>query len=247
MFEPFAKKAHPGSYAGLALKICSDVVTSHHGHIEVVNLPAGGSEFRVLLPRAAEVERSAPTRRMAAVSVTPAEGLRLRRVFVVDDDELFCRTMRRALKPHDVRTAASASEAEIALLDPSYSPDLIVCDLGLPGFHGDVLHTRVKAKRAELGDRFVFVTGGACGKKEADYVRASGCPTLLKPVDTKELLDALSKPVLTASVVPNEIATLQSSPPRPSSPEAPTEPPEGGPDLPSPAFSNPFGNGSKSH
>ena len=104
------------------------------------------------------------------------------RILIVDDDEMFARTMRRALRPHDVRLAGSAGEAEAFLLDDDYQPHLVVCDLGLPGFNGDVLHARVRARRPAVAERFVFVTGGACSKAEADYLRASGCPTHLKPV-----------------------------------------------------------------
>ena len=45
--------------------------------------------------------------------------------------------MRRALKPHVVRTAAAASEAEVELLDRHYTPDLVLCDIFLPGRTGD--------------------------------------------------------------------------------------------------------------
>jgi two-component system, cell cycle sensor histidine kinase and response regulator CckA len=210
IFDPFTSGKRKSSYAGLSLKICSDVVTSHHGHIEVVNVEDGGASFRVLLPRVVEPERSAKVLSDAPTGKPPAQ---IRKVLVVDDDELFARTMRRGLKPHDVRIAASASEAEIALLDAAYAPHLVVCDIGLPGFGGDTLHARVKAKRPDIAARFVFVTGGACSKSEADYVRSSGCPTLLKPIDTKELLEALGVPTLPVSVVPADLVTLQSDPP----------------------------------
>src|SRR5262249_10870917 len=48
MFQPFFPKRR-GRMGGLGLKICSDVVTAHHGHIEIVNLNEGGTSFRVLL------------------------------------------------------------------------------------------------------------------------------------------------------------------------------------------------------
>jgi len=145
---------------------------------------------------------------------------------VVDDDELFTRTMRRALKPHIVRTASTASEAEMILLDPSYSPHLVLCDLGLPGMTGDVLHARISAKRPALAEHFVFVTGGACSKREADYLRASGCATLLKPIDIKDIWAALAAEHPRTSVAPDALATLRSEIPEASRPsEIPTQPP----------------------
>ena len=177
IFQPFFTTKERGRGTGLGLKICSDVVTAHHGHIEVVNLESGGASFRVILPKLPGAGPSLNPR--DASTVPPAtEQMEIRQVFVLDDDDLFTRTMRRALKPHSVRTASTASEAEMALLDPSYSPHLVLCDLGLPGMTGDVLHARIAAKRPRVAEHFVFVTGGACSKREADYLRSSGCATL---------------------------------------------------------------------
>jgi signal transduction histidine kinase/ActR/RegA family two-component response regulator len=226
MFQPFFTGKHRARGGGLGLKICSDVVTAHHGHIEVVGLEDRGASFRVFLPRAAGPAEEAPdSKREPLSSRRSTENVERRRVFVVDDDELFTRTIKRALRPHDVQASATASEAEIALLDPKYVPDLVLCDLGLPGFGGDVLHARIKAKRPRIAERFVFVTGGACTKQEADYLRSSGCPTLLKPVDVNDIWGALAAPQPPISVVPEGLATLRSEPPPSSRSESPTLPP----------------------
>jgi CheY-like chemotaxis protein len=155
-----------GHSAGLGLKICSDVVSEHGGHIEVHQRPGGGAAFHVLLPRV-------DAEGLPALNETPSPALAepsgQRRVLVIDDDPVIARSLRRALKPHDVRTAGSASEAEIALLEPQYVPDLVVCDVYLPGANGNVLHERILQKRPDIADRFVFVTGGGLGRAEADY------------------------------------------------------------------------------
>ena len=190
IFRPFYTTKERGQGTGLGLKICSDVVTAHGGHIEVHDRPGGGASFRVLLTRVQEdsgliplVPVRAPKQRMRDV--------RPRQVFVVDDDPVFARSMRRALKPHLVRTAAAASEAEVELLDRNYTPDLVLCDVFLPGRNGDTLHSRISARRPELAKRFVFVTGGALGRAEAVYLKNCACPTLFKPVELKTLKDLL--------------------------------------------------------
>jgi len=82
----------------------------------------------------------------------------------------------------------------------------------LPGANGNLLHSRVAKQRPELARRFVFVTGGALGKDEAAYLRASGCTTLFKPVELKTLLELLDDPS-PASSPPNTIKTLLQEPP----------------------------------
>jgi signal transduction histidine kinase/ActR/RegA family two-component response regulator len=231
IFQAFFTTKQRRGGTGLGLKICSDFVTAHHGHIEVVNLPSGGASLRVLLPRLAGPDASSGSRPMARVSTptgsAPASApTAARQVLLVDDDELFTRTMKRALKPHDVRTAGTASEAQMLLLDPSYIPDLVICDVGLPGSGGDVLHARIAAARPDIAERFVFVTGGGCTKTEADYLRDSGCPTLLKPVNIDQIMSALAAPHPRISVKPEGLLTLQSDHPnKVDVTNVPTDPP----------------------
>jgi signal transduction histidine kinase/DNA-binding NarL/FixJ family response regulator len=205
IFQPFYTTKTRGTAAGLGLKICSDVVAEHGGHIEVHERPGGGAAFHVLLPRVDTEGLPSLSETPLPPSARPGDN---RRVLVIDDDPIMSRTLRRALKPHDVRSAQTASEAEIALLDPSYSPDLVVCDVYLPGANGHVLHQRVRAQRPHIADRFVFVTGGGLGRAEADYIKLSGRPTLLKPVDVKALIALLGPTGGSDSTSPQSVRTL---------------------------------------
>lgn len=211
IFKPFFTTKERGAGTGLGLKICSDVVSAHGGHIEVHERTGGGASFRVLLPRAREDSGllALPIPSPARAVLTP---VRRKQVLVVDDDPVFARTIRRSLKPHDVKTCAAASEAQALLLDAAYSPDLVLCDVFLPGANGNLLHSRIAKQRPEIARRFVFVTGGALGKDEAAYLRTSGCNTLFKPVELKSLLELLDDPS-PASSPPNTIKTLLQEPP----------------------------------
>lgn len=213
----FSTKTRSGA-AGLGLKICSDVVAEHGGHIEVHERPGGGAAFHVLLPRVDVDGLPSLSETPLPPSASPSGN---RRILVIDDDPVQSRTLRRSLKPHEVRTASSASEAEIALLDPSFSPDLVVCDVFLPGANGHVLHQRIRQQRPHVADRFVFVTAGALGRAEADYIKSSGRPTLLKPVDVRALLALLKPSDGHDSTPPVSVRTLTES----GSSERPTLPP----------------------
>jgi CheY-like chemotaxis protein len=211
IFKPFYTTKERGAGTGLGLKICSDVVSAHGGHIEVHQRSGGGASFRVLLPRARE-DSGVLALPVAAPPRAPLVPVRRKHVLVVDDDPVFSRTIRRSLKPHDVKTCAAASEAQALLLDPAYAPDLVLCDVFLPGANGNLLHSRIAKHRPEIARRFVFVTGGALGKDEASYLRASGCTTLFKPVELRSLLELLEDPN-PASSPPNTVKTLLQEPP----------------------------------
>jgi signal transduction histidine kinase/ActR/RegA family two-component response regulator len=211
IFKPFYTTKERGAGTGLGLKICADVVSAHGGHIEVHQRTGGGASFRVLLPRARQDSGllALPVAAPLRATLTPA---RRKHVLVVDDDPVFSRTIRRSLKPHDVKTCGAASEAQAVLLDPAYAPDLVLCDVFLPGANGNLLHSRIAKHRPEIARRFVFVTGGALGKDEANYLRASGCTTLFKPVELRSLLELLEDPN-PASGPPNTVKTLLQEPP----------------------------------
>ncbi len=211
IFKPFYTTKERGAGTGLGLKICADVVSAHGGHIEVHERPGGGASFHVLLPRAREDSGllALPLPVPVRPAVTP---VRRKQVLVVDDDPIFSRTIRRSLKPHDVKTCAAASEAQALLADPAYTPDLVLCDVFLPGANGNLLHARVAKQRPEVARRFVFVTGGALGKEEAEYLKASGCTTMFKPVELKSLLELLED-AHPESGAPNTVKTLQQAPP----------------------------------
>jgi signal transduction histidine kinase/CheY-like chemotaxis protein len=192
---------------GLGLKVASDVVSAHGGHIEVINRLEGGACFRVVLPK---VENDSGVHAVSlprAALDRPGLVRAPRRILVVDDDAVFSRAVRRALRPHDVKSASTASEAEIVLLDPDYLPDLVICNVFLPGANGNVLHARIAERRPEIARRFVFVTAGVLGKGEADYLKNSGCVTMPKPLDPELLLEGLDweDP---DSARPNSVRTL---------------------------------------
>jgi CheY-like chemotaxis protein len=112
-------------------------------------------------------------------------------VLLVDDDLVFARALRRALNPHDVRVCGSAAEAEIALMEPGYEPDMVICDLELPGAHGRVLHERISLSQPGIAPRFVFVSGSPVRFEDTTYFASTGCPSLAKPLVVADLMALL--------------------------------------------------------
>ncbi len=185
-----APPMHQVNSVNLAVRLCADAVAALGGRLEAGDRAGGGSSYRVLLPRASD--RSGVHAVVKPRPAAPQEELEgLRKILVIDDDSLFTRTLRRALKPHDVRVSASASEAEILLLDERYEPDAVLCDIFLPGNNGHILHQRIKQLRPQIASRFVFITGGGLNRDEAAYLRNSHCQTLFKPLNLRSIVQAL--------------------------------------------------------
>jgi CheY-like chemotaxis protein len=208
IFEPFFTTKEPGRGTGLGLKICSDVISQHKGHIEVENQAGAGAVFRVVLPRADESQisglRPSSMRADARTSSRPQ-----RSILIVDDDVVLARTLKRALKPHAVTTVHTLADA-LERLDES-EPDVILCDMFLPDGSGAELHARVAAERPRFATRFLFLTGGGLSAQDAAYLRASGCTTLTKPVQTAELADRLER-VTSSGPPPRGLPTLSLMP-----------------------------------
>jgi signal transduction histidine kinase/CheY-like chemotaxis protein len=215
IFEPFVT-TKPDA-VGLGLTLVRQSVLSHKGHIELAQSPLGGALFRLVFPLAsgkgamrfahsAWQEGRRPARREAGSSSPhlPREGKAaghaseppvavVGRALFIDDNELFVRGLRHALRGWEVSLATTAREAEELLLVRKITPDRIFCDIRLPDGLGHDLHARLVAARPELEKRFVFVTGGVVTPDIADYLMSTGAPILLKPLSLDELFATLER------------------------------------------------------
>jgi two-component system C4-dicarboxylate transport sensor histidine kinase DctB len=61
LFEPFSPTADKGRGAGLGLAAVHGIVTQSAGRIDVENVPDGGVEFVIRLPRAANIGSPTPS------------------------------------------------------------------------------------------------------------------------------------------------------------------------------------------
>ncbi len=182
----------PDERRRLVLHLAGDVAAAHGGHVEVLAREGGGSSYRLVIPSIASTTVSSNNFTLASSSVE-LNNANVHEVLIVDDDPVFSRAARRALRPHRVRESATASEAALQLLEHQYIPSIVVCDLMLPGSDGTDLHARIREARPDIAARFLFVTGGTLSKSTADYIRESGCLALQKPIDFTRLRRHLSR------------------------------------------------------
>jgi len=186
IFEPFrqAKQASDRSLGGLGLglSLVHGLIALHGGHVRASAAPGGrGTLFVVELPLSEEPGR--PT-------TMPPPRVETLRVVIVEDNPDMAEMLGEllALSGHEVLARASSAEEGIerVLLE---RPNLVLCDLGLPGeLDGfDV----ARALRAKVGQHTVLVAvtgyGGPEIKKRA--IHAGFDAVLVKPV----ALDALNR------------------------------------------------------
>ncbi len=119
---------------------------------------------------------------MAQASTPP-----LPRVLVCDDSATMRTVIARLLEPvHAVLCAASAEEAlELA---PGFDPDLIICDLWLPGMSGSDLCRRVRELPALAEVPFILITGVPDPDNRVAGLEAGADDYLVKPLRDRELL-----------------------------------------------------------
>lgn len=116
-------------------------------------------------------------------------------VLVIDDNAHNLKLLRVLLSVdgYDVRTATDAEEA-LRILD-TFTPEVILMDLQLPGMDGLELTRRLKADPQTRRIRIIAVTAYAM-KGDDEKARAAGCDDYVaKPVDADTLSTVVARHV----------------------------------------------------
>ena len=187
VFEPFFTTKSVSEGTGLGLSICRSIVRKAGGTIAVKSVAGEGTTFVVRLPPSTRAHEAQATQSPPAA--TP--GIRAS-VIVVDDEPLVGRSIRRALRGHDVEVFTSATAAIERLCDDTPF-DLVFCDLMMPELSGMEVYRRVIECRPERASRFVFMTGGAFTRQARGFLDATPLPCLEKPFDLRQIRDVVAE------------------------------------------------------
>ena len=192
VFEPFVQ-ADEGLHRtrgglGLGLFLVKSLVELHGGSVLARSAGAGrGAEFTVRLPLAGgEVIPLHPIRDALAASGP-------RRVLVIEDNEDAAEMLRDLLASaaHEVEVAADGRAGlERAR---SRTPDLVLCDIGLPELDGYGVARALRADPAFARTLLVAVSGYALPDDLARSADAGFDRHLAKPVTLEQLGDVLAK------------------------------------------------------
>ena len=207
VFEPFTQEHQTIDRStgglGLGLSLVKGLVELHGGTVTAASGgPGCGTEVVVSLPTLA-MARPAPPRPPAAAA-EPAVSLRV----LVIEDYLDAATMLRLLLEldgHVVELAHTGHEGLAAV--ERFSPDLVLCDIGLPGELNGLDVARALAHRESRP--FLVAVSGYAGEEHVRAVRAAGFDRhMTKPVGPEEL------PLLIADVRQRHTARRSNDAPR---------------------------------
>jgi signal transduction histidine kinase/ActR/RegA family two-component response regulator len=193
VFDPFVQGSRTLARAdgglGLGLALVKGIAELHGGAVAVESAGQGkGAEFIVRLPSVATPSTEVPV----SSAVRPAG---VRRVLVVDDNRDAADSLADVVKMlgHVAEVAYDASSA-IEKARTSL-PDVVLCDIGLPGMNGyDVARTLCARPASRSRMRLVALTGYTQPEDVKKAVDAGFQHHLSKPCGLEALARLLSEP-----------------------------------------------------
>jgi PAS domain S-box-containing protein len=175
-----------GAGLGLGLSLVKKIVELHGGSVAASSEgPGRGAEFVVRLPLAGSA-KSAP----ALQGLQPQAGSGARRVLVVDDNRDAAGSLETLVRVlgHEVRKVHSGASALEEV--PSFRPDLIFLDIGLPDMDGYETARRIRELPGGGEARIVAASGYA---EKPGAAREAGMDAyLVKPLQLAQLVEVLS-------------------------------------------------------
>lgn len=194
IFEPFTQadttldRGCDGGL-GLGLSIVDGIIRLHGGHVAASSEGAGkGAQFTIRLPATSFSDG-------AAADTGAKKTGRARNILLIEDNkslaDFLCALLR--LMGHHVHAAYTGpdgiTEAE------KTCPDVIFCDIGLPGLSGYEVAKALKADD-RLSNAYLIALTGYASETDIDRVRQAGFSRhLAKPVDKaalEQLLEEIS-------------------------------------------------------
>jgi signal transduction histidine kinase len=173
---------------GLGLALVKGLVELQGGEVRAVSAgPGQGATFTCWFPLA---EESAAPRPAEAAAPPP---LRRRRVLVVDDNRDATDSLRLLLEVRGHEVAVAYSGAKALETARQFQPELILCDLGLPGMDGYAVARELKEDATLAGVRLIAVSGYGSPAEQQRCLEAGFERHLAKPVEPEELLQLLQE------------------------------------------------------
>jgi signal transduction histidine kinase len=192
LFEPYVQADQSPQRdrggLGLGLVLVRGLVRLHGGEVSAASEGLGrGAEVAFWLPRA---DGQAPP---AGAAAPQEPGARALRVLIIEDERDTADTLRMVLELSGYQAEVAYSGAEGLEAVRRALPDVVLCDLGLPGLDGYAVAQALRADPRTASARLVAVSGYG---SEADLRRGQEVGFefhLTKPVDPAALEALLAR------------------------------------------------------
>jgi CheY-like chemotaxis protein len=176
---------------GLGLAIVQRIADLLQLSVSVESSPDHGAKFSVLVPLGAQTA-SAPAPSPAPTLNSPAK-LAAEQILLVDDDPHALEAVAAVVRDLGGRVRSCAREEDAqAALNEGFRPDLLIMDLRIDGKLRGVEIAKRLRQQLHPAPPTIIVTGDTAADTLA-FLKGSGFPWLIKPVDPGMLMRAITR------------------------------------------------------
>jgi PAS domain S-box-containing protein len=192
LFEPFAQAdrslARSNGGLGLGLALVKGLTDLHGGTVRATSAgPGHGAEFVIELPVRAE---STPLPPPAPSPVADRGRLR---VLVVEDNKDAADSLQVLLELFGYTVEVAYNGTAGVAAAQTFAPDVILCDIGLPGLDGYKLAAQLRQNPATAQARLIALTGYGTDEDRRRSQEAGFDAHLTKPADPAALRALLNR------------------------------------------------------
>jgi CheY-like chemotaxis protein len=166
---------------GLGLALVKGLVELHGGAVHAQSRGLGlGAEFTVALPTI-----PAPPEALELPPVADAAGAI--RILIVEDNRDAAETLRELLELYGCTVEVAFSGSSGLDVARRFCPEVVLCDLGLPGLDGYAVAAALREEPGTAGARLIAISGYGQEEDKRRCREAGFDLHLTKPVDPTEL------------------------------------------------------------
>jgi DNA-binding response OmpR family regulator len=112
-------------------------------------------------------------------------------VLMLEDDPILANLLKEFLETRNFRVAHVTDGVEGVQKILAIDFDIILCDMVMPGFPGDMFYRAVERARPHLCKRFIFMTGHRGDTHIDNFIRSVRGLMLWKPFQLHEIVEAI--------------------------------------------------------